>query len=247
MANVKNAGIRELILDRCLQERRGYTIEQLLERVNRALIFEGLRPVTSGNTIRNDLDTIANRWKQALIQERKGKALCFSYRDPSFSIFNSQLTHSELKHLHSALLTIKYLDAYQGSLIYTELNERLKEILKVDHFQVPILLYDNVPSDKELYHFRTLYDCIRYRQPVRIEHTNQVNEETKLLTVHPYFMRQHRKKWHLVGHNHHNSSALSLPLEVIKSVERDHETDFIERKPFDIDSYYFALFEKGEK
>ncbi len=51
MANVKNAGIREIIIDRCLQNRDGRTVLQIMDACNDALKAHGLRPVTSANTI----------------------------------------------------------------------------------------------------------------------------------------------------------------------------------------------------
>ena len=45
MANVKSAGVREIILDRCLRKRRGYTVNELLDKVNKELEFNGLSPV----------------------------------------------------------------------------------------------------------------------------------------------------------------------------------------------------------
>ena len=58
MANVKSASVREIVIDRCLREQRGYTARELMERVNETLEFEGLRPITSVNTIHNDLVNI---------------------------------------------------------------------------------------------------------------------------------------------------------------------------------------------
>lgn len=240
MANMKNAGVREIIIDRCLQERRGYTIEQLMERVNKALLFDGLCPVTSGNTIRNDIENIANRWKQPMNRIKKGHAIYFSYKDPAFSIFNSQLTDAELRHLHSVLLSVKFLDVYQGCLIYTELSERLKDMLSLDCFQPPILLYENIPSKEELDHFRILYDCIRKHQTVTVSYDDG-KEGMMLATVHPYFMRQAQQKWHLLGRDGERQKPTCLPICNILSVERDCLTPFVPNQDFCVDSYYDLL------
>lgn len=240
MANVKSAGVREIIIDRCLQERRGYTIEQLMERVNKALRFDGLSPVTSGNTIRNDIENIANRWKQPMNRIRKGHAIYFSYHDPTFSIFNSQLTDSELYHLHDVLLTVKFLDVYQGCLIYTELSERLKDTLHLDCYETPILLYENIPSIPELNHFRILYDCIRKQQTVSVCYNDCTNNKIQT-TIHPYFMRQAKQKWHLLGRDDVKQKPTCLPICDILSVERDNQTPFLPNENFSADTYYDLL------
>jgi len=62
MANVKNASIREIVIDRCLQAKGGRTVPQMMKACNEALDLHGYRLVTSPNTIREDLTTISNRW-----------------------------------------------------------------------------------------------------------------------------------------------------------------------------------------
>jgi predicted branched-subunit amino acid permease len=57
MANTKHSVAREIIIDRLLRERRGYSIMELWERVNNALDLEGFAPV-SESSIRNDLKDV---------------------------------------------------------------------------------------------------------------------------------------------------------------------------------------------
>ena len=57
MANTKHSVAREIIIDRLLHKRRGYSVYEMLDIVNEALEFEGFAPVTL-NTIRRDIETI---------------------------------------------------------------------------------------------------------------------------------------------------------------------------------------------
>ena len=244
MANVKSAGVREMIIDRCLQDPRGHTIEEMMAKVNSALQWDGLPPVTSSNSIRNDIENIANRWKVPINRKKRRQAILYSYEDPNFSIFDGQLTKGELRQFSLVLQTVMFLDAFQGSFIYRELGDRLKDVLKVDHFQQPILLYENIPSEKELNHFHTLFDCIHRRVPVRIEHVESEHSPHLLATVHPYFMRQHLQQWHLLGNDHTEGKAKCLPLNNIIAIELDHETVFIPSQNINIEEYYDALFKR---
>ena len=63
MANVKNGAFRESIIDRCLVSRRGYSTQEIFEKVNEALHNRGDMPITSLNTIRNDILSIESRWR----------------------------------------------------------------------------------------------------------------------------------------------------------------------------------------
>ena len=244
MANVKSAGVRELIIDRCLQNPRGHTIEELMVIVNRALQADGLPVVTSTNTIRNDIENIANRWKQAIKRWKRRQAIVYAYDDPCFSIYDGQLTKGELKQLYQVLQTLMYLDAYHGSIIYRCMCDQLKVILQTDHFQQPILFYDRVPSEQEINHFYTLFDCIQNQVPVKIEHVRVEDNNTALATVHPYFMRQHLQQWHLLGNDHDECRVKCLSLANIVSIERDFETAFIPGQKTDMQEYYAVIHEQ---
>ena len=132
--------MRELVLDRLLRNPRGYTVNELMERVNKELVFEGLRPITAGNTIRNDLTNISNRFKQPIREVTRGHAIYFSYEDPNFTIYKSQLTQREMRLIYALLQNIKYLDAWHGSIIYQELEETVRDFVQLDCYQMPLFL-----------------------------------------------------------------------------------------------------------
>lgn len=246
MANIKSAGVRELIIDKCLQDRRGYTVNELLSRVNKALKTDGLPLVTSGNTIRGDIENIANRYKQPINRVRHGHALRFSYRDPSFSIFKCELSNQELRVFHDLLMNLKFLDVYQGSILFNELSEALKEQLQLRCYQSPVLIYENIPSAKELHHFSLLYDCICSRTVVRLtcQHERAGPED---YIVHPHFMRQQQQRWHLLGCCAERLHPLCLPVRSIQKIVLDEETEYVPNSTFDVDDYYERLYEKCSK
>lgn len=62
MANVKSGAYREVIIDRCLQSRRGYSTQEIFDKCNDALERRGEEPISALNTIRNDITAIANCW-----------------------------------------------------------------------------------------------------------------------------------------------------------------------------------------
>lgn len=71
MANTKHSAAREIIIDRLLHKRCGYSLYEMLEIVNQSLEVNGYRPV-SLNTIRNDIETFQYLYKQAIHVERRG-------------------------------------------------------------------------------------------------------------------------------------------------------------------------------
>lgn len=60
MANVKNGAYREMVIDRCLQSREGYSTMEIMEKCNHALERIGQATITAANTVRNDILEIEN-------------------------------------------------------------------------------------------------------------------------------------------------------------------------------------------
>ena len=88
MANLKNASIREMVIDKCLSDRkRKYSTKDIMEACNKALEFEGYGPVTSLNTIRGDMQAIENRWHAyggEIVEERCGRNKYYYYKKEGF-------------------------------------------------------------------------------------------------------------------------------------------------------------------
>ena len=108
MANLKNAAIREMVLDRCLSNHhRKYSTEDLMNACNEALALEGYEIVKSLNTIRGDMRSIEQRWRAygGIIEEtREGRNKYYSYADSQFSIYKAGLSRDDLNKLNQALL-----------------------------------------------------------------------------------------------------------------------------------------------
>ena len=126
MANVKNGAFREIIIDRCLQSRRGYSTQEILEKCNNALERRGEMPVTASNTIRNDILSIENRWNIVVEAVRDGRNVRYRYKDPSFSIFNSPLNEDEIALLTQSVTSLRRFEGMPGFEWVDELNAHLQ-------------------------------------------------------------------------------------------------------------------------
>jgi hypothetical protein len=140
-------------------------------------------------------------------------------------------------------MNLKYIDVYQGSIMYNEMSEALKEQLQLRFYQQPILLYENIPTEKELETFRVLYDCICSQTVVRL--TYQLgNASPERHTVHPHFMRQEQQRWHLLGQKAEDNNPFCLPVRYIMEVEEDDKTEYIPNTAFEVEKYYNSLYKR---
>ena len=110
----KNALLRYQILDRCFSDRhRRYEIEDLVDKVNDALL-DLYGKTVSLRQIRADITYMRDRVSyNAPIVARpiEGRRCYYTYEDPHFSIFSSELSVEEVKNL---LSTIDMLGRYRS-------------------------------------------------------------------------------------------------------------------------------------
>ncbi len=240
MANTKHSTAREIIIDRLFHKRCGYSLYQILNIVNRELEISGFRPV-SLNTIRNDIDNFRYLYKQEIEVERRGNKNYYRYKSSESSLYNNVLTHREIKHLHNALISVKYLDEYQGTMMYGNLSERLCYMLDIDTDEEPVLIYDQIPQRNEIKKFIVLYEYIRKKTPVYITFMSCDGSEKNEEVIHPYYLRKNGDKWNLLGHNSTENTAAEIPLSNIKKLSIADDIDYKPNKEFDLESFYNAI------
>ena len=237
MANNKHSVAREIIIDRLLHKRRGYTVYEMLDIVNESLQFEGFGPV-SINTIRRDLDTIRSRYKQKLDSEKRSFNIYYRYEDPNYTIYNNVLTFGEIQHIQSALLAIRFSDEIQGTLMYMELSKRLADMFDLDPGSDPVVLYQNIPSMSDCKRYRALYEYIRTKTPAQITYYPDINERQRESIIHPYFILKDESKYYLLGHDSDSDSPVKIPISYIVRMHPASNTPFIPNKDFPLQDFY---------
>ena len=244
MANTKHSVAREIIIDRLLHKRRGYSIYEMLEIINESLEFEGFTPV-SLNTIRRDLETIEIRYKQRLDKQKRSYHLYYRYADPNFTIYNNVLTFGEIQHLHSALLAIRFCDPLQGTLMYKEMSTRLSDMLDIDPASDPIVLYKHVPSMDDCRRFRTLYEYIRTKTPACITYNFENKQGQREAVIHPYYILNDDAKYYLLGHDEKTGSPIKISISKIINITPADDTEFIPNHDYPLQEFYLKHFTQG--
>ncbi len=237
MANNKHSVAREIIIDRLLHKRRGYTVYEMLDIVNESLQFEGFGPV-SINTIRRDLDTIRSRYKQKLDSEKRSFNIYYRYEDPNYTIYNNVLTFGEIQHIQTALLAIRFSDEIQGTLMYMELSKRLADMFDLDPGSDPVVLYQHIPSMSECKRYRALYEYIRTKTPACITYYPDIKEKQRESTIHPYFILKDDSNYYLLGHDSSINSPVKIPISNIVRMHPASNTPFIPNKDFPLQDFY---------
>ena len=249
MANVKNAGIREIIIDRCLQNREGRTVQQIMDACNDALKAHNLRPVTSPNTIRTDFETISDRWGKTIKCVRKGRNFIYFYEDPNFSIFNNPMSEDEIMRVYGALEVLERFEGKEGFEWIEELNAHLRTSLHMGNNGDSVIAYDDNALLKGMQFFADLHDYIRSKQPIKVTYRPYINPEMLEEVIHPYFLKQFNSRWFVLGYNPKYEAITNFALDRIICIEKVNQK-YIPNTKYNFKEYFDKVIgvtiEEGE-
>ncbi len=234
MANVKNGAFREIIIDHCLQSRRGYSTQEIMDKCNDALTKRGELPVSSLNTIRNDILAIENRWNIVVESVRKGKYIRYRYENSEFSIYNSPLNDSEISHLTESITILKRFSGIDGFEWIDEMSARLQYTLNTS--VKPIIGFDDNERLMGMHLFSILFNAISEQKAIELCYKSYKNKIQNNI-IHPYYLKQYNQRWFLFGLNQEYNRISNFPLDRIQYI-KEVDIDYIPNKTIDFQSFF---------
>ena len=234
MANVKNGAYREIIIDRCLQSRRGYSTQEILDKCNRALERRGDPPITASNTIRNDILSIENRWHVTVEPVKNGRNVRYRYQDPEFSIFNSPLNEFEIEQLTQAVSVLRRFEGMPGFEWVDELNAHLQYTVNT---KKPVVGFDENTLLQGMEYFTPLFNAINDRQTLSITYRTYKDDKEMEDVIHPYYLKEYNQRWFLFGLNDNLRRITTFALDRIESIDRA-AVKYIVNTSFDFKKYF---------
>ena len=237
MANVKNAAIREIIIDRCLRHPGGRTVQQIMKECNDALDLHGFRQVTSPNTIRQDFVDISNRWHQVIKCRRSGRYLYYSYKDQNFSIFNNPLSEEEIMKVYGAIEVMERFKGQAGFSWIEEVSAHLRVTLNMGKSPQTFISYDDNAQLRGMHHFAQLHEYIRSHQPIAVEYQPYKSPERLNEVIHPYFLKQYNSRWFVLGYNAKYEALTTFALDRILTIEKA-AVKFIPNEKYNFEEYF---------
>ena len=181
MANVKSGAFREIIIDRCLQSRRGYSTMEIMKKCNDALERRCEPLITATNTIRNDILSIENRWNVVVEPIKIGRNIRYRYQDPNFSIFNFPLNENEIAQLNQAVSLLKRFEGMPGFDWVDELNAHLQSTINLELRH--IVGFDENKQLKGMEYFTPLFECISRKEVIKLRYGLDDGEEHTLAEI----------------------------------------------------------------
>lgn len=241
MANLKNAAIREMVIDQCLRnKRRKYSTKDLMEACNKALAQEGYEEVTSLNTIRSDMRAIEQRWIAyggKIKEEIQGRNKFYYYENPDFSIYKPELTRDDLDKLNQTLLVLGRFRGLPQFEWIDELNARFKSTFMASPYTKSIISFDDNIDVEGKQFISTLFDAIVNKNVLSIRYKPFNYNKEKVYTIHPYYLKEYNNRWFLFGFDASYGKIGTFALDRILSISF-LSCKYIENENIDFNEYF---------
>jgi predicted DNA-binding transcriptional regulator YafY len=239
MPKNKDALVRYRLINRCLLAYRFVTMETLMEAC-----YDTFDQEVSRRTIEKDIHDM--RYDNALGYfapirfDRYRRA--YYYDDLDYSIDKIALDYDDLKALSfaSALL-----DQYKSIGIFSTFSGAVQKIMNTMKIQRQLEKYpekkfvgfENIPVIEGEEHLSLLLDAILRQQVLRLEHKRFDADEIRVHVVHPYYLKEYRSRWYLVGYQAERRQIQTFGVERIRKIEVLSDESFIDTG-FDPEKYY---------
>lgn len=244
MAINKNAYLRYQVLDKCFRNTgRMYFFEDLLNECNEALLeFD---PQSAGIQRRQLFEDIRFMESQSgfnieLNKHRQGRRTYYRYADPSFSITNQDLNHSEIEQLKSALQVLSRLSGTPQFNWVNEMIPLLETRFGLIEQKQEIICFDSNLDLKGLEFITPLFNAIINQRVLRISYKDFKSPAPYEVLFHPHYLKQFNGRWFVFGLN----QALQLTTwnMALDRIQHLSETDW-EYQPTTINwsDYFYDL------
>jgi len=236
----RNALIRYRTIDNCLKNRqRSWTLEDLIDACSEALYeYEGIDKGVSRRTVQMDLQLMRSDKlgynAPILVLENK----YYTYEDPAYSITNIPLTDQDLGKLTEV---IEILRQFKGFSHFHELSgmvQRLEsKVYSAKTNTGTVIDFEKNENLKGIEHIDTLYKAIINKKAILLKYQSFKARSANDFVFHPYYLKEYRNRWFVLGVKKRDSPILNLALDRILSIE-DCSLKYITRKDFKPEEYF---------
>jgi predicted DNA-binding transcriptional regulator YafY len=239
MPKNKDALIRYRIINRCLIDYKYVSMEKLLEVCREAFDNEVARRTIEKDIHDMRFDSQLGYYAPIRFDAYRG---AYFYDDQDYSIDKIPLDYYDLEALSfaSALL-----DQYKSIGIFTTFSGAVQKIMNTmkihryleKHPDARCVGFENFPVIRGQELLPVILDAILGQKALSIDHQRFDTDETHHHTLHPYYLKEYRNRWYVVGYTASKKQIQSFGLERISSLRVLDGTPFVSR-PFDPEAYF---------
>ncbi len=214
----RNALIRYRTLDACLRNRyRKWTLEDLIEACSEALYeYEGIDKGVSRRTVQMDLQLMRSDKLGYNAPIRVTDKKYYAYEDPAYSITNIPLTEGDLGKLTEVVDILRQFKGFSHFRDLDGMVQRLEDkIYTSKHKQETLIDFEKNDHLKGLDHLDPLYRAVQGKKTLRITYQSFRAQAPGAFLFHPYYLKEHRNRWFVLGCKGEGEPLLTLALDRI--------------------------------
>lgn len=236
----RNALIRYRTLDTCLRNRyRKWTLENLVEACSEALYeYEGIDKGVSQRTVQMDLQLMRSDklGYNAPIQVVDKKY--YTYADPAYSIANIPLTDQDLHKLTEVVDILKQFKGFNHFKDLSGMVQRLEDKIHITKTRQQTLIdFEKNDNLQGLEYIDPLYQAVRQPRAIQLSYQSFRSKMANTFVFHPYYLKEYRNRWFVLGCKNEETSLLTLALDRIMQIEPTDEP-FTPCSGIDLPAYF---------
>lgn len=219
----KEATLRYHIIDECISDKYNPfpTMEFLIEKLEDRLGKE-----FTVSTIQKDIKAMKEDEELGYLAPIRfsRKEMGYYYKNPEYSIKKVPLHGDEIEALEFAASIIQQYKNTAISGTFSMAVDKVLTSLKVkrhskDDSNMQIIFPEKAQDFKGAEKIDFFVHCIREKIPVSFEHYSYHRQEFENYIVHPYFLKEHRNKWYLIGYSESHKELRIFGLDRIEKIQ----------------------------
>jgi len=238
MPDSKDQPGRIRVINECLSQNGTYwTKEELLSKMAEIDIH------VHDRTLEGD---IADMRRSTKLGYRAPIAWCrvhkgYHYTERDYSIDKLPLHKEDVRRLEWAATT---LSQYQGIPFLKEFSTTIDKIIRVvnrvkrGNYEtiLDFIEFEKTPPADGLHHMDLMTDAIQNRQPIALSYHSFDQDEPKNATLHPYFIKEYRNRWYVIGYHQEDDKIKTYAFDRILQADAA-STAFIKNTFIDKSEY----------
>ena len=214
----KEASLRYKIIDSCIGNKRNPfpSMDDLIDKLEAKL-----GTTFTVSTIQKDIKAMKEDEVLAMYAPIKysNSHQGYYYSDPDYSISKLPLTGAEAQMLSETLGLLEIVaeknisDEARGAFI--KLKNSLSVTQHISKVNIPYVVSQRAPQQWGFFHYNTLLEHIRNRQPFTMAYYSMKKDEMFMETTHPYQLLEFDNRWYLLGYSESEKKVRVYGLERI--------------------------------
>ncbi len=240
MPTNKEALIRYRVINRCLIEQKYVSRARLIQACEEALYIAPIGERTINQDIHDMREDERLGYFAPIAFSREKSA--YYYEDADYSIDKIPINNEEMSALSFASSLLQQFKEVDILKTFSAAVNKISDAIHIQRLQQKTdiseyIQFETVPFFKGSEHLKTLIQAIADREVLNIHHRRFDANVNKEHIVHPYYLKEYRNRWYLIGMDDKLKELRTFGLDRIEEISTNLTIDFIE-KPADATLFF---------